>query len=242
MFSMEGYVHSIETGGTVDGPGLRYVVFLQGCPMRCKFCHNPDTWEFNKGKVISAEEVVEDILKYRSFIKSGGVTLSGGEPLAQPEFAADILKLCAENNIHTAVDTSGAVPLKTCKRAVDEAKLILLDIKHIDGRGCMEISGQDNKNTLELLEYCEQVKKEVWIRHVVVPGYTDNLADIEKMAEYLKNYSVVKRIEVLPFHKMGEYKWKQLNLKYDLENTPEPSVDLIIKVKGIFRRYNLNAV
>ena len=238
---MTGYVHSIETGGTVDGPGLRYVIFLQGCPLRCKFCHNPDTWEFNKGKVLSAEEVVEDILKYRNFIKSGGVTLSGGEPLAQPEFAAEILELCAANNIHTAVDTSGAVPLDACKRAVDAAKLMLLDIKHIDGRGCMELSGKDNKNALELLAYCEQAKKEVWIRHVVVPGYTDDLVDIEKMAEYLSSFSVITRMEILPFHKMGEYKWKQLNYKYDLENTPEPSAELIGKIKELFRKYELNA-
>jgi pyruvate formate lyase activating enzyme len=234
-------VHSVETGGTVDGPGLRYVVFLQGCPLRCKFCHNPDTWEFNKGKLVTSGEVVEDILKYRNFIKSGGVTLSGGEPLAQPVFAAEILEQCARENIHTAVDTSGAVPLAACKRAVDAAGLILLDIKHIESRGCMDISGQGNENALELLEYCEQTKKDVWIRHVVLPGFTDDLAALEKMAEYLSRYTVVKRVEILPFHKMGEYKWKQLNLKYDLENTPEPPAELIRRIKEIFRKHNLNA-
>lgn len=239
---MEGYVHSIETCGTLDGPGIRYVIFLQGCPLRCKYCHNPDTWQLYSGKKYSVDELMEDILKYRSFIKSGGITLSGGEPLLQADFAAELFRECKKHGIHTAVDTSGAIPLKVCKPAVDEVDLVLLDIKSIDTFTCKDLTGKGNEDALELLDYLEQKGKKVWIRHVVVPGITENYADIEKMGEYLSNYSVIRRVEILPFHKMGEYKWKQLNLDYELGDTPPPQKESIEKIKGILRKYKLNAV
>lgn len=238
---MKGYVHSVETCGTVDGPGLRYVVFLQGCPLRCKFCHNPDTWQCNIGKERTAEEVVDDILKYKNFIRHGGVTLSGGEPLMQPQFSAEILRRCGEYGLHTALDTSGIVPLHACKEAVDEAKLLLLDIKHLDDAKCRELTGQGNREPLQLLEYSEKVQKEVWIRHVVVPGWTDDLEDIDKMARFLSGFSNITRVEILPFHKMGEFKWKELALNYELENTPEPTPELIEAIRKIFTKYRLNA-
>lgn len=238
---MKGYVHSVETCGTVDGPGLRYVVFLQGCPLRCKFCHNPDTWKCHVGKECTAEEVVEDILKYKNFIRHGGVTLSGGEPLMQPEFSADILRRCETNGLHTALDTSGIVPLYACKETVDAAKMLLLDIKHLDNAKCMELTGQGNQEPLNLLEYCAKMRKEVWIRHVVVPGWTDDLEDIEKMARFLSGYSNISRVEILPFHKMGEFKWKELALDYELESTPVPTMELLAAIRKIFARYSLNA-
>ncbi|NLM74602.1 MAG: pyruvate formate lyase-activating protein [Clostridiaceae bacterium] len=239
---MEGYIHSIETCGTLDGPGIRYVIFFQGCPLRCKFCHNPDTWKVNCGKKYTTSNVVEDILKYKNFIKSGGVTLSGGEPLLQADFAAEILRLCKKHRIHTAVDTSGAIPLNSCKHAVDEADLIMLDIKSIDTYKCRNLTGKGNEDALKLLDYLEHTGKEAWIRHVVVPGITEDYDDIEEMAKYLSKYKVISRVEILPFHKMGEYKWKELNLKYELEDTLPPEKESIEKIKNIVRKYNLEVV
>lgn len=237
--STMGYVHSIETFGTLDGPGIRYVVFLQGCPLRCKYCHNPDTWGVQEGKKMYSRDVVSDILKYKNYIKTGGVTVSGGEPLLQSDFVAEILKLCHDNGIHTCIDTSGIIPVNSCKNAIDEADLILLDIKHIDSDKCKNITGQGNKNTLEMLNYCQQQGKDVWIRYVLVPGLTDDKEAIEKMAKYLSGFSVIKKTELLPFHKMGEFKWKQLGLNYELESTLEPTKDSINEVKNIFQRYGL---
>lgn len=239
---MNGYVHSIETCGTLDGPGIRYVVFLQGCPLRCKFCHNPDTWQVQSGKIYSVEDLMEDILKYKNFIKSGGVTLSGGEPLLQADFAAEIFKECKKHGLHTAVDTSGAIPLSICRNAVDAVDLVLLDIKSIDSIKCKELTGMGNENALQLLDYLEKTKKEVWIRHVVVPGITENYDDIDKMGEYLSRYTVISRLEILPFHKMGEYKWKQLGLKYDLEETPVPEKESIERIKNILKKHQLNVI
>jgi len=239
---MEGYVHSVETCGTVDGPGIRYVIFFQGCPLRCKFCHNPDTWKMYEGKKCTAKEVVDDILRYKNFIRSGGVTISGGEPLLQADFASEILKECRKHGIHTAIDTSGAVPLSKCRHAVDEADLILLDIKSIDTFKCRELTGKGNEDALKLLDYLELKGKEVWIRHVVVPGITENYDDIEEMGKYLSRYKVISRVEILPFHKMGEYKWKELNLKYELEDTQPPEKESVEKIKNILSKHHLQAV
>lgn len=234
-----GYIHSVETFGTLDGPGIRYVIFLQGCPLRCKYCHNPDTWGFKEGNKMCSTDVVSDILRYKNYIMTGGVTVSGGEPLMQSDFLAEILKLCHDNGIHTCIDTSGIVPVEACKNAVDEADLLLLDIKHIDTEKCKLITGQGNENTLKMLNYCQQQGKDVWIRYVLVPGLTDDKKDIERMAQYLSGFSVIKKTEVLPFHKMGEYKWKQLGLNFELENTLEPTKELISEVKDILARYGL---
>jgi pyruvate formate lyase activating enzyme len=242
MKEPEGYVHSIETLGTLDGPGIRYIIFLQGCPLRCKFCHNPDTWKTNSGKKYTVNELIEDMLKYRSFIKKGGMTLSGGEPLLQADFAAALFKECKKHGIHTALDTSGAIPLKVCKHAIDEVDLVLLDIKSIDDMKCRDLTGKGNEDALNLLDYLEKTGKEVWIRHVVVPGITENYEDNEKMARYLSKYTVISRVDVLPFHKMGEYKWEQLGLKYELGDTQPPVKESIEKIKSIFRGYKLNAV
>ena len=239
---MVGYIHSIETGGMLDGPGLRYVIFFQGCPLRCKYCHNPDTWQMNLGTEYTVEKMVQDILRYKNFIKSGGVTMSGGEPLLQADFVAEVLKQCKKNGIHTAIDTSGAIPLKTCKQAVDLADLILLDIKAIESLKCKKLTGMGNENALILLDYLEETKKEVWIRHVVIPGITEDYNEIQSMAKYLSKYSVIKRVEILPFHKMGEYKWENSPVKYELKDTPVPTKESIEKIKEIFRKYEFNVV
>ncbi len=239
---MTGYIHSIETGSTVDGPGLRYVVFFQGCPLRCKFCHNPDTWQckIGMGTSYTVEELVSDILQYKNFLKNGGVTLSGGEPLMQAEFAAEVVQRCAAHRLHTAIDTGGGVQLELARSAIDAAQLILLDIKHIDDEKCWALTGQGNKNSLQLLDYCQQTGKEVWIRQVIVPGLTDDLQDLERLAGWIAQYSVVNRVEILPFHKMGEYKWEQLGFNYELKNTHAPTEESLRRIRELFAKYKLN--
>lgn len=235
----KGYIHSIETMGTVDGPGLRYVIFFQGCPLRCKFCHNPDTWRTDAGKEYTVDELVEDILKYKNFIRSGGVTITGGEPLLQADFAAELLQRLKELNIHTAVDTSGCIPLSKCKAAVDAADLFLLDIKAIDTLVAKDLTGKGNEDALALLEYLESQGKAVWIRHVVVPGITEDYDAIERLGKYLEKFTVIDRVEILPFHKMGEFKWKELGYKYELFDTEPPEKASIDKIKEILRKHNL---
>jgi pyruvate formate lyase activating enzyme len=230
-----GYIHSIETFGTLDGPGIRYVGFLQGCCLRCKFCHNPDTWKVNIGKEYTAEEFIEEALKYKNYFSSGGITLSGGEPLLQPDFSAEVFRLCKKLGIHTAVDTSGAVALDFCKHAVDAVDLVLLDIKHIRTDICRELTGAGNENVLSLLEYCQSINKKVWIRHVIVPNYTDDIEYISSMADYISGYNIIEKVEILPFHKIGEYKWGYMGEKYELADTKEPSSESINHIKKIFR-------
>ncbi|MFV0255177.1 MAG: pyruvate formate-lyase-activating protein [Erysipelotrichaceae bacterium] len=236
---LKGYIHSIETFGAVDGPGIRYVIFTQGCPLRCKYCHNPDTWQTNANKQLSVKEITDDIIKYRNFIKSGGVTITGGEPLLQIDFIDEIVSFCNENNIHVAIDTSGIIPLEVCASVIDKADLILLDIKHIDPSKCQALTGQTNKNALALLEYCEKTGKKVWIRQVIVPKISDDLADLEKLAKYLSRFTVIEKVEILPFHKMGEFKWDTLGYKYELSDTPTPSSELISEIKKLFKSYNI---
>lgn len=229
-----GRIHSIETFGALDGPGIRYVVFLQGCPLRCAYCHNPDTWDAKGGREISAAALVKDILRYKNFIASGGVTLSGGEPLMQADFCREVLRLCRQEHLHTAIDTSGAIPLSVSKPAIDMADLLLLDIKALDAALSAELTGRDNRNTIETLHYCELVGKRVWLRHVIVPGITLERARLERLADFLVPYSCIDRVELLPFHKMGAYKWETLGIDFTLKDTPEPTEEEVEAAKKIF--------
>lgn len=229
-----GRIHSIESFGSVDGPGIRYVLFVQGCPLKCLYCHNPDTWAFDGGKIVTAGEMVDDIVTYRNFIEKGGVTISGGEPLLQQEFCAEILDGCHEHGLHTALDTSGIIPVEMVRDTLDKADLILLDIKSIDNAMCEKITGASNHNALETLRYREERGMDVWIRHVVVPGYTLDFKMLEKMADFLKDFACIKKVELLPFHKMGEYKWKELNRPYFLTDVPEPAEEDMKKAAEIF--------
>ena len=212
---MEGKIHSIETFGAVDGPGIRYVIFVQGCPLRCLFCHNPDSWNLKDGKTVCSEDLVKNILEYRNFIEKGGVTISGGEPLFQPEFVSDILDLCRKNNLHTALDTAGSVPIEISKPVIDKADMLLLDIKALGNEMCRTITGLSNKNTLDTLNYTREVNKPIWIRHVLLPGYSFTADQLEELAEFLTAYPNIEKVELLPFHKMGEYKWEELGLPYE---------------------------
>jgi len=237
--NVTGRIHSVESFGTLDGPGIRYVLFMQGCPLRCLYCHNPDARSLEAGKTMTTGEVLADILTYRAFIARGGVTLSGGEPLLQPDFVCALFDGCREQKLHTALDTSGAIPLDKAKPAIDRANLLLLDIKAIDDELCVTLTGTGNRNALATLDYCESTGKDVWIRHVVVPGYTLDFKQLERLADYLTRFTCIRRTELLPFHKMGEYKWKALNCPYLLNRTPEPKDFQMIKARGIFKSRGL---
>lgn len=229
-----GRIHSVESFGALDGPGIRYVLFLKGCLLRCAYCHNPDTWTDYNSMQKSATEVFNDIVRYKNFIRTGGLTISGGEPLVQPDFCAELLQLCAEERIHTAIDTCGAVPLEESKECIDLADMLLLDIKAFDSQICEKMTGMSNENAFKTLEYCQSIQKPVWIRHVILPGYTLNEQQLKGLAEYLKNFSCVQLIELLPFHKMGEYKWENLGLEYTLTDVNEPTKQEIDMCRKIF--------
>lgn len=239
MAKVAGHIHSVESFGAVDGPGIRYVLFVQGCPLQCLFCHNPDTWYANDGKIAYSDDIVKDIISYKNFIKTGGVTISGGEPLMQPDFVLDIIEQCRRLGIHTAIDTSGAVPLSVCKSVIDAADLILLDIKSLDNVICKVLTGKGNENALAMLDYCEKVQKPVWIRHVMVPGYTLQDDMLIKLADYLKPFKCIEKVELLAFHKMGEFKWQQLKREYLLADTKEPTMQEVAHAKEIFTQRGL---
>ena len=207
--------------------------------MRCAFCHNPDSWNAQGGEKVGSKAVVADILRYRNFIQKGGVTLSGGEPLMQPEFAASILEGCRENGLHTAIDTAGSVSLFHCRRAVDQADLLLLDIKAARDELFRKITGRGMDNTLELLNHCENVRKPVWIRHVLVPGLTDGRDDLCALGVLLSRYACIERVELLPFHKMGEYKWEALAAPYTLKDTPAAGAEDVEQARRILKAYGL---
>lgn len=236
---IKGRIHSFETFGAVDGPGIRFVVFFQGCPLRCLFCHNPDTWDKDGGREIEATELASQILGYKNFIKKGGVTLSGGEPLLQSEFAEEVLRLCKKNGFHTAIDTSGAIPLSVCKGAVDEADMLLLDIKAIDSILAKKLTCFGNENAIKLLEYCEEKNKDVWIRHVLVPDWTLDADQAHRMGAFLKNFKCIKKVELLPFHKIGEFKWETLQLDYQLAEIQPPEPQQVEEIKRILISYGL---
>lgn len=242
MNSVQGSIHSVETFGTLDGPGVRYVLFLQGCSLRCRYCHNPDTWSMQGKSTTDSKTVVEEILSYRSFIKKGGVTISGGEPLKQPDFALDIIKRCKAEHLHTALDTAGSVPLALSKPVIDEADLLLLDIKSLDNQMCFSLTGMGNENTLSTLEYCEQIGKPVWLRHVMVPGWTLDKTKLETLAAYLTKFTCIQLVELLPYHSMGQYKWEQLNLNYTLKNVEEPTEKELAMAYEIFEKQGLKVL
>lgn len=239
---MKGYIHSVETFGSVDGPGVRYVVFMQGCPLRCLYCHNPDSWKMKDGKLKSVKEIVSDIMKYSSFISSGGVTISGGEPLLQAKFVLKLIKQLKKHNIHVAVDTSGSLPLKVSKDVLDAADLIMLDIKELNESDHKTLTGLGNSNTLETLSYLKSINKPIWIRHVVLPSYTLNESKLKNLAEFLTNYNNIEKIELLPFHKFGEYKWENLGYDYKLKQIEPPTSEEMKKVKQIFTDLGLPVV
>jgi pyruvate formate lyase activating enzyme len=239
-----GKIHSIETCGTVDGPGIRYVVFMQGCPLRCAYCHNPDTWNYNGGKEVSTDEIFNDAKRYIPYMKSsgGGVTLTGGEPTLQPEFCEDLFKKLKASGIHTALDTSGYVNIDKVKELVKHTDLFLLDIKHIDDESHKKLTGVSNRKTLEFARYLSDEGKKMWIRHVIVPGITDDMEEIKKLADFVSSLKNVDRVEIFPYHKMGVYKYEALGIPYRLKGINPPDTLKIKEIKEEFRKRDIKVV
>lgn len=224
-----GRIHSIETFGTVDGPGIRFVIFFQGCPLRCLYCHNPDSWNMKDGTRMSAEEILDRFERNRSFYKNGGITATGGEPMVQLDFLLELFTEAKRRNIHTCLDTSGiAFPADPdnhvydkIEQLMDVTDLILLDIKHIDEKDHQTLTGKSNRLILAFARYLSRIKKPVWIRHVVVPGITYNEEDLTALGHFLGTLTNIEKIEILPYHTMGKSKYESLGYKYALSNTPE---------------------
>ena len=232
-------VHSIESFGTVDGPGIRFVLFLQGCHLQCKYCHNRDTWDINGGEYKSVDEIVEKINRYKNYIipSGGGITVTGGEPLIQASFVLEVFKKLKENGIHTCVDTSGMFALTDgIKEVLKYTDLVLLDIKHIDDEKCKELVGVSNKKELEFARYLSDNNIKMWIRQVLVPGYTDDGQDLLKLKNFLSTLKTVEKIQILPYHNLGKYKWEKLGLEYPLEGVREANqedIDIAKKILDI---------
>lgn len=237
---MIGRIHSSESFGTVDGPGLRYVLFMQGCPMRCLYCHNPDTWNMGGGREVTADEVLAEYKKNEMFYKNGGLTVTGGEPLLQIDFLIDLFEKAKKEGIHTCIDTSGITydendteyifKLNMLMRNTD---LVMLDIKQIDSEKHKELTGFDNHRVLAFARYLESRNIPTWIRHVVVEGYTDDKSDLFALGEFIGMLKNVKALDVLPYHTLGESKYKELGIKYRLEGTPALSKSDAARAKAI---------
>ncbi len=228
-------VHSFESFGAVDGPGIRFVIFLQGCHLECKYCHNRDTWDINSGKYESLDEIFTKVIRYKNYIcPNGGVTVTGGEPLLQVKFLVELFKKLKEENIHTCIDTSGMVTITDdIKELLSYTDLVLLDIKHIDDNKCRDLVGKSNKLELEFAKYLSDNNIKMWIRQVIVPGYTDNKEDLLKLKDFIGSLKTVEKVELLPYHNIGEFKWKKLGLKYPLEGIRQATDEDIKKAKEI---------
>ena len=231
-------VHSIESFSTVDGPGIRFVLFLQGCHLQCKYCHNRDTWDVNGGEFKSLDDIFDKIIRYKNYIyPNGGVTMTGGEPLLQSKFIFELFKKLKKEGIHTCIDTSGSLPLTDdIKNVLSVTDLVLLDIKHIDDAKCKELVGVSNKLELNFAKYLSDNNIPIWIRQVLVPGYTDDENDLLKLRDFLNTLKTVEKVEILPYHNMGEFKWKKLGFSYPLEGVrqaDQADVDRAKKILGL---------
>lgn len=232
-----GNIHSIETFGTVDGPGIRFVIFLQGCPMRCLYCHNPDTWNISDNKKMSVDDILQKYESVKEFHKNGGITVTGGEPLLQADFVSELFKRAKRLNIHTVLDTSGILFDGNNPDKFDEllkyTDLILLDIKHINSEEHKKLTGFPNKNPLDFALYLSEKNIPVWIRHVVVKGITDNEKYLKELGIFLKRLKNIKALDVLPYHNMAISKYKKLGLEYKLKDTLPTTKDEAIKARDI---------
>ncbi len=236
---MNGRIHSTESFGTVDGPGIRYVVFMQGCPMRCAYCHNPDTWDINAGKEMSVDKIITEYNRNSVFYKEGGITVTGGEPLLQIDFLIELFKAAKKENIHTCIDTSGITynpKNKDYISKLDElmqfCDLVMLDIKHIDPESHKKLTGQDNSNILQFAKYLEEKNISVWIRHIIVKGITDNPDDLIRLGKFIGELKNLHGLDVLPYHTMGVSKYKNLGIPYPLEGMPALPLSDAVTAKG----------
>ncbi len=237
---MQGRIHSLESFGTVDGPGVRYVVFVQGCPMRCKYCHNPDTWEMNAGELTEPDYIIEQYERNKGFYKDGGITVTGGEPLMQIDFLIDLFTKAKEKNIHTCIDSSGIAfnpsnPELMLKfdKLMTLTDLVMLDIKHIDPEKHLELTKQHNENILAFAKYLSEKNVDTWIRHVVVPGITDDDEYLYKLGYFIGGLQSLKALDVLPYHDMGKTKYEKLGIDYVLKDVPPMDKNVLVDKKKV---------
>ncbi len=227
---MSGYIHSIETFGTVDGPGVRFVVFFQGCPMRCLYCHNPDTWHMEDGTEMSADEILDKFERNRAFYSTGGITATGGEPLLQIDFLLELFQKAKEKGIHTCLDTSGilfdkenAEKMQKFRKLVRVTDLVMLDMKHMDEAEHQKLTGHSNRKVFAFADFLKEHRVPVWIRHVAVPGITDSREELEALGHYLKTLPNAEKLELLPYHALAVPKYENLGIAYPLKDTPQMS-------------------
>lgn len=237
---MTGHIHSIESFGTVDGPGVRLVVFLQGCPMRCQYCHNPDTWKMAGGTEMTVDEILRQYESSRNFYRGGGITATGGEPMMQLEFVTELFEAARKKDIHTCLDTSGVtfrrddkVLLSKIERLLKSTSLVMLDIKHIDNEKHKPLTGHSNNNILDFARYLDELEVPVWVRHVVVPGLTDQEEDLYRLGRFIGELTNVKALDVLPYHDMGKVKYESLGMEYPLKDVPPTSKENAVAAKKI---------
>lgn len=237
---MQGRIHSLESFGTVDGPGVRFVVFVQGCPMRCAYCHNPDTWEMNAGTLMEPAYIIEQYERNIGFYKGGGITVTGGEPLMQMDFMLDLFTQAKAKNIHTCIDTSGiafnpdnAALMEKMDRLMELTDLVMLDIKHIDPEKHKELTGQPNTNILKFAAYLNEKNVDMWIRHVIVPGITDDDNYLFQLGYFIGQFHNLKALDALPYHTMGEKKYESLGLKYRLAGVPPMDKTILLDKKQV---------
>lgn len=236
-----GRIHSIETFGTVDGPGIRCIFFFQGCPLKCKYCHNRDTWDAKIGTEYTADELIEKACKYKSYMKSsgGGITASGGEATLQADFLAELFAKAKENDIHTCLDTSGFVDVEKIDKVLDNTDLVLLDLKHMDDEKSKELTGVSIQKTLKLAKHLDERNIPVWIRHVLVPGITDSEDNLSKLGEFAASLNNVDRFELLPYHSIGIHKWESMGIDYELKDVRDADQDDVKKASEIIERYGV---
>lgn len=239
---VKGYIHSTESFGSVDGPGVRFIVFMQGCNMRCKYCHNPDTWDKSGGIEVTADEIIKKALRYRSYWgKKGGITISGGEPLLQMDFLIELCKKCKEQGISTVIDTAGKPFTREepffskFNELLKYTDLIMLDLKHIDSDDHKKLTGFGNENILDLAQYLSDKSVPVWIRHVLVPGINDDDFSLNKLNKFIKTLNNVQRVEILPYHNLGEFKYEDLGIKYPLAGLRSPSKESIANAQRLLQ-------
>lgn len=239
---MQGNVHSVESFGSADGPGVRYLVFLKGCPMRCAYCHNPDTWAKDGGTLMDADQILDTAERYRAYWgKDGGITVSGGEALLQIDFLIELFSKAHARGINTCLDSSLAPFTREepwfgkFEQLMDVCDLILADVKHIDAEEHLKLTGRDNANILDCLGYLSQIEKPIWIRHVLVPGITDDDTYLRRTREFIETLSNVQRIEVLPYHTLGVFKWEELGIPYRLQDVEPPTAERVANAEKILR-------
>lgn len=236
---MIGHIHSTESFGAADGPGVRFIVFMQGCHMRCRYCHNPDTWKMDGGDEVTADEILKRALRFKPYWgKDGGITISGGEPLLQIDFVIELFKKAKELGINTCIDTAGNPFTKEepffskFEELMKYTDLLLLDLKEINPARHKDLTGFDNSNSIEMAKYLSEINKPVWIRHVLVPEHSDFDEDLDALGDFIDTLSNVDRVEILPYHTLGKFKWENLGIPYTLESISPPSAERIENAKN----------